>query len=412
MLSVLPIAACENWHSIYRTADLDGGDSLITDAKQRVVTNVADFRREGHRIVCAEPSPDVAQAIQAAVQASANVSNGQTQVGGQFGYAVAAQVAQLGERLAAIQLLRDKMYRACEAYANGAMRQAGYISLIARIDKTMATMLSSEMAAGAFGRNQALLQGSASAQSSVDPNAIKQAQDTLATSLADLSKAKDAFAAATAADDQKTKATAVTSAAEKVNLAAAAVLNLEKATAVNAGSSGAGSTAGGKIDRTGALGDASAVVTIHRNFIDDDGIDGLIDACVVELAQMRYADEDYVLLSRLAADRPGYKSSKSGTVNASETPESKWVAAREGSFFKNRLDFAEFCKSDVIGASKGSISPFIQERQRAKERLRLMAENTALAQQCFPIMSGGVPKSEPRKSQYEFCLNAVRRATR
>ena len=130
MLSVLPIAACENWHSIYRTADLDGGDSLITDAKQRVVTNVADFRREGHRIVCAEPSPDVAQAIQAAVQASANVSNGQTQVGGQFGYAVAAQVAQLGERLAAIQLLRDKMYRACEAYANGAMRQAGYISLM------------------------------------------------------------------------------------------------------------------------------------------------------------------------------------------------------------------------------------------------------------------------------------------
>ena len=64
------------------------------------------------------------------------------------------------ERLAVIQLLRDKMYRACEAYANGAIDRASYVLMLARIDKTMITLLSQEMVAGAFkGRKLAPVAG-------------------------------------------------------------------------------------------------------------------------------------------------------------------------------------------------------------------------------------------------------------
>ncbi len=63
-------------------------------------------------------------------------------------------IIQLGERLAVIQLLRDKMYRACEAYANGAVDRVSYVLMLARIDKTMITLLSQEMITGAFRRRK------------------------------------------------------------------------------------------------------------------------------------------------------------------------------------------------------------------------------------------------------------------
>ena len=101
------------------------------------------------------------------------MTNGQTKVDANLALATASQIAQLGERLASIQLLRDKMYRACEAYANGATTQGGYISMLARVDKTMGAMLALEMSAGAFGRQLAQTQGSASV---TGPNPATQAK--------------------------------------------------------------------------------------------------------------------------------------------------------------------------------------------------------------------------------------------
>ncbi|WP_203069803.1 hypothetical protein [Falsiroseomonas ponticola] len=132
-----------------------------------------------NQIFCAEPSPDVAKAVSSASQAAASLEVNATEP--QTGTAVAAAgtvaagrsraeaLAQLAERLATIQLLRDGLYRACEAFANGAVGPISYALMLSRYGDTMVTLLGSEMAAGAFGRQMAALGTSAdgSSQSSL-----------------------------------------------------------------------------------------------------------------------------------------------------------------------------------------------------------------------------------------------------
>jgi hypothetical protein len=66
------LTGCARFNAISMEADLHSGKSLITDAKQRVVTNTVlppsalsgTLGRIGpNRVVCAEPSPDGATAI-------------------------------------------------------------------------------------------------------------------------------------------------------------------------------------------------------------------------------------------------------------------------------------------------------------------------------------------------------------
>jgi hypothetical protein len=151
--------------------NLAGNDVLVTTAAVRGVysTPVATDgfgRIEPSRVLCAEPSPDVASAISsglgAALTAAAQEPGGpEGAVSGSFASSRAQSIAQLGERLATMQLLRDGLYRACEAYANGAVTPATYTLIVSRIDDLMVTLLSTEIAGGAFGRELAALGGSA-----------------------------------------------------------------------------------------------------------------------------------------------------------------------------------------------------------------------------------------------------------
>lgn len=117
------------------------------------------------QIVCAEASPDTASSISSAMTAAfsgSGSSQGQgisAQAAG-FGKAVAESLVQLGERTASIQLLRDGYHRACEAYANGAITDT-YALIISRLDEVMVTMMTGELAAGAFGRKLAATSGNA-----------------------------------------------------------------------------------------------------------------------------------------------------------------------------------------------------------------------------------------------------------
>lgn len=46
-------------------------------------------------------------------------------------------VRNIGVRTAAIQLLRDGLYRACEAFANNAIDDFGYTLILTNIDNVM-----------------------------------------------------------------------------------------------------------------------------------------------------------------------------------------------------------------------------------------------------------------------------------
>jgi hypothetical protein len=81
------------------------------------------------------------------------------------------------ERTQTIQLLRDSLYRACEAYANGALSDTTYALLLSRYDDTMVTMLSSELVAGAFGRTPGAISSEAQHSLKDLSNDLKTAQE-------------------------------------------------------------------------------------------------------------------------------------------------------------------------------------------------------------------------------------------
>jgi hypothetical protein len=132
------------------------------------------------QVICAEPSPDVAKIVSKAfdmgnaLKGRGLIPNTPTQAELQSTLALsksyAEGVAQMTERLATIQLLRDGLYRACEAYSNGAISATTYAAIVSRFDKTMITLLLGELAAGNFGRSLAALASSSSGKASANLN--------------------------------------------------------------------------------------------------------------------------------------------------------------------------------------------------------------------------------------------------
>ena len=146
--SAVLLCNCANLNSIYRTTDFDRGTSVVTDAKQRLIINRESKpdeyfvgRRNPDRIVCAEPSPDVANSVSTALSLAIQ-SAGQTgNIGGSLGLSSTTAIAQLGERIATIQLLRDELADLCRSYANGAVSATSYTLRLSRLDDKMVTLL-------------------------------------------------------------------------------------------------------------------------------------------------------------------------------------------------------------------------------------------------------------------------------
>jgi hypothetical protein len=303
---------CARLDSIYRRPSLDNNHSVVTDAKQRIVTNIKVDPNETvfgrinpQRVVCAEPSPDVAQAISqsvsGAIQAAINQGTASGQGSANFAQASAESVIQLGERLATIQLLRDKFYRACEAYANGAMSATGYTIMLSRLDKVMATMLLAEMAAGAFGRNLAAAGGSAQAGATPASNDVQQAQKAVDDAQTDVTsqaqkvadaktKANDANTALRDDPNNQTKQSAAQTAQndliaqqqtlhDKQQVLLNAQQNLlQKATFALAMATP--SAAIGSIVKTTFPDAGTSIVQLQRQYLDSGDFSTVLDACV------------------------------------------------------------------------------------------------------------------------------------
>jgi hypothetical protein len=148
-LCILSLMGCQNY--IFHPFDLDGDNNSVSlDAKQRLVLVTRQGGRYGNkRVVCAEPSPDV-YSVTAASVAGSGAFSAPTLVGGsaaetKAGLAVAAARNEAGASIAmrtqTIQLLRDGLYRACEAYMNGAIDEVQYNVILLNIDRLMITLL-------------------------------------------------------------------------------------------------------------------------------------------------------------------------------------------------------------------------------------------------------------------------------
>lgn len=193
LISIMVLASCASTGTINKTQNLSDQEILTTSADVRFILRdkpkdmSLGHVRNPNFITCAEPSPDIAKAISSslntAFSAAAYLPNGiNPKIAAAISREHATAMAQLTERLTTVQLLRDALYRACEAYANGAMSSTSYAVILSRFDDSMVTLLQSELAAGAFGRSLATLSGESSGKSSssLDSDSFsKEANETI-----------------------------------------------------------------------------------------------------------------------------------------------------------------------------------------------------------------------------------------
>ncbi|MEO6561916.1 MAG: hypothetical protein ABIN99_02565 [Nitrosospira sp.] len=397
------------------TETLDAGSdspSLITDAKQRVIINTkakvgvgnvnydengrpksgdtgdtGDMVVKNHpsRIICAEPSPDVGQAISSAISiAGKGDFKGQGSASGSMDSSYASSIAQLGERLVTVQLLRDKMYRACEAFQNGAISDTSYTLMLARFDRTMASMLATETAAGAFGRSLAALGGSASTVGG-DP---KKPADP-----ADPSKVKEN----PHSDPAKSPAPAGA-----------------KSTGAQSGPPEAGFTGFGQIAGRSAI-DANVIERINANFLSDDASGTLIDACVIALDRNRKnGDFDKINKRIVKAERKVKKATDEGSANHLASARSEYNDAEDDLEVLQRRprSLADLCM-DMLGKASSDDNLLIrlqEEKQKGNAtaitiQLEQMKANTAAAQMQNCIKVTKDLKVTDLADKYNACMS-------
>lgn len=137
-------------------------NTLIMDAKQRAIISAPARRDDPQQvaIICTEPSPDAVSAISSALAGAGSFSifGGNSDGSGSLGRAVSESVGKLG-RAGTVQLLRDGLYRGCEAYMNGAMSREEYASLTRRYADLTVALMAIEQIGGVQGSSMSTISG-------------------------------------------------------------------------------------------------------------------------------------------------------------------------------------------------------------------------------------------------------------
>ena len=172
LLSVL-LQGCANIDTINRKTTLPQGSgkdgvAIHLDAKQRLVISKA------FGVVCAEPSPDALSAFAASFGAStANPGTDAVSLAAAF----QSTAASIGLRTQSITLMRDALYRICEAYYGRALTGPAVMTLLAQSQNLTAAILAIEQITGPVVANQVVLQGEAVARSSASILQIQKLLD-------------------------------------------------------------------------------------------------------------------------------------------------------------------------------------------------------------------------------------------
>lgn len=151
--AAIALAGCGNLHSIHRTLNTNSDQGVLIDAKQRAIVvgerSDSDGTLAGKRryVACAEPSPDALSAYAAQFDGEfglAPVGEAGTNRNLAIRAAVQEAAASIGIRTSSIQLLRDAMFRVCEAYANGGIDDGQYELLMRRYQRHIVAMMAIE----------------------------------------------------------------------------------------------------------------------------------------------------------------------------------------------------------------------------------------------------------------------------
>ena len=147
--SVMLSGCGANFTSIYRDYKVDPDKQTTTvliDAKQRAIISTPNKNSTSDRtaFVCAEPSPDALSAISASFAGGVGLARPAKEERIALSTAVQEAAKQLGTRNATIQLLRDGLYRQCEAYMNGLISDETYDQIANKYINAMVVLLAVE----------------------------------------------------------------------------------------------------------------------------------------------------------------------------------------------------------------------------------------------------------------------------
>ena len=141
------------------------GKAIHLDAQQRlVITTVRGF--------CAEPSPDALAAYASALGLSASDPTKKALVASD---SLSSTAASIGLRTQSITLMRDALYRMCEAHLNGSLNQETMAQILDRSLDLTAVVLAIEQLTGAVAAGQAALDTTASSSTTAMLLANEQA---------------------------------------------------------------------------------------------------------------------------------------------------------------------------------------------------------------------------------------------
>ena len=147
------LASCNsaNQASIFRKFSVDDGASISIDAHQRAIITSKEIDENGvsRNIYCAEPSPDAFSSITSSLGLKVGKLHLSDKDSATLTKTLASTAsAALSTRTATIQLLRDGLYRACEAHAAGAFSKHEYKGVLRRYQNMILALLSIEFLTG------------------------------------------------------------------------------------------------------------------------------------------------------------------------------------------------------------------------------------------------------------------------
>jgi hypothetical protein len=213
-LSLVTLAGCGQNPDSTPRAVLVGRDvpGLILPGNQRILTvrsRPISGGPQNQDVLCSEPSPDWAAAYATAAQfsGSGSVPSGPAiSAGG--GYTFAETITQLAGRTAGVVALRDGLYAACQAYANGVLGQDAYSLILSQYGNLLVRLVSVSSASDAGGKPAA---ASSSPPAASPPSSTPVNLTTLGAGAAAQPSAgtpKASAPAASPADDPMTQARA------------------------------------------------------------------------------------------------------------------------------------------------------------------------------------------------------------
>jgi hypothetical protein len=159
LVVAIGLAACQRTTDTFnQPAQVGSTSMLLTTADLRTISERPHPLNDGRNIICTEPPPDVAKALSTALALSASGGNGSAQGAFAFNSVTAEQLAELAGRVPGLLALRDTLFRACEAYANGTLGDDAYALIVSRYGELLTTLILGD-AVSPSSANLAALQG-------------------------------------------------------------------------------------------------------------------------------------------------------------------------------------------------------------------------------------------------------------